>query len=399
MQDNAYYSITTKRFVLRTRHSDWLEETQMLYNQVLLFYYNLFLDREEIQGQSAKQASRALEVLTIVGRDKQPVQHPLPWIKVPLYFRRAAINAAISAGKSYLTREGQGSRTEQFRMSVTFYKGMYNDFDENKISLKVWTGDRWEWICCKLHGNHFPEGVKRLSPSVVIQEQEMFLSVPIKQSVLDGRKAKERMLANTNLCCVQFTNEDAVAVCVILDGVGNQKSVHFLKGGRQYVHGCRQILDRIEKSQKSLGDQKENQPNKKYWIKLKNRSDFFSNNISRQIINISCSEDAGVIILPKYEENYQKIVMTKVGNWSPLYLSYKIRKQLSYKSWNQGILVLEVDAHDTGNKCAKCGAVIKKKKHDYYCPNGHQGNRYMNGAINMGRKCIKSFRKHAPLQI
>lgn len=395
LEKSSYYSITTKKFVLRSRHRDWLEETQRLYNEVLQFYYHLFLEQEEVRCLNNMQACRMLETLTIVGRDKKPVPHPLPWEKLPLYFRRAAINAAISAGRSYLTREKQQSPTDRFRKSVTFYKGMYRDLTHEEISLRVWNGETWQWIRCRLSENYFPPGAECLSPSVVIREKEIFLNVPVREVVADGRKAKERMATGTNLCCVQFTNEDAVAVCVVLDGQGEQKSVHFLKGGRQYEHSCRLLQEKIEKSCNSIGDQKDNQPNKKYWMKLKNISDYFSNSISRQIINISEAEEAGIIVLPKYSEDYTRVVMKRVGNWSPLHLSYKVREQLSYKAWKEGLLVLEVDVWDVGSKCSKCGASIKKERTEYSCPNGHKGNRYMNTAINVGRKCIASFRKHA----
>ena len=102
-----HYVITTKRFLLRTRHNDWLVYTRDLYNEVLTFYYHLFIDHPEFHALGNQDAMRALEKRTIVGRDKMPVPEPLPWKKVPLYFRRAAINEAIAAGKSYLSREEQ----------------------------------------------------------------------------------------------------------------------------------------------------------------------------------------------------------------------------------------------------------------------------------------------------
>ena len=66
MQKFPYYAITVRRYNVLFRHTDWLKKTQ--------------------------EALRILEILTIVGRDKQPVPTPLPWKKIPLYFRRAAIN-------------------------------------------------------------------------------------------------------------------------------------------------------------------------------------------------------------------------------------------------------------------------------------------------------------------
>ena len=124
MEKTTYYAVTTKKFVLRCIHKEWLERTADLYNQVLLFYYQLYLEQPELHQAGNQRAMRGLEQLTIAGRDKKEVPFPLPWEKIPLYFRRAAINAAIAAGKSYLARDRQWKQTERFAASVTFYKGM-----------------------------------------------------------------------------------------------------------------------------------------------------------------------------------------------------------------------------------------------------------------------------------
>ena len=100
----------------------------------------------EAGHDEAEVRKLVLEKLTIVGRDKQPVPNPIPWKKVPLYFRRAAINTATAAAKSYLARDKQEQPTGAFTESVTFYKGMYRDFQGNTISLKLWDGEQWQTI-------------------------------------------------------------------------------------------------------------------------------------------------------------------------------------------------------------------------------------------------------------
>lgn len=105
MEKTSCYSITVKKFNVFCRHTDWLRQTQELYNEILGFYYELYLDTFIDSTPGAMEALRTLEKMTIIGRDKQPVPNPLPWTKVPLYFRRAAINAAIAAARSYRTRE------------------------------------------------------------------------------------------------------------------------------------------------------------------------------------------------------------------------------------------------------------------------------------------------------
>lgn len=457
MEGKNYYSLTTRSFTLRCSHPKWLDNTQKFYNQILLFYYNLFLDlaekekknvicnesqitendtqteikisQSEFASMNSQQLLRELEVRTIVGRNKEPVACPLPWSKVPLYFRRAAANAGISAGRSFLNRKEQKERAEYFHESVTYYKGTYRDFDETQITLRVWTGQDWNWLRCRLSGNQLTTGkqqrkqtdgnllpesslekddkildkhadkqakIEPLSPSVVIKPQGIFLHVPVREKVGNGSNAKTRMAEGVNICCVQFTNGDSIAICVSLNNDGNLTASRFLKGGRQYLNRCKRILEKIEKSKPSTAGQEKLKANQKYWLKLQNISISYSHQISREIVNFAETENCSIIVLPKYNEQYSQIVMKTVGNWSPLHLSNRIRSQLSYKSWKQGILVLETDATGISSKCAICGASIRKLGEEYLCTNGHRGSCHMNTAVNLGRKCRESFSRFKP---
>lgn len=417
MESKKYYSLTTRCFTLRCNHKEWLDNTQYFYNQILLFYYQLFLDLVErkscLADLNSQQLLRELEKKTIVGRNREPVKYPLPWNNVPLYFRRAAANAGIAAGKSFLNREEQQLRAECFHESVTFYKGTYRDFDESQITLKVWTGKEWRWMRCRLSGNKLydcgltendqsvqswktgqtnnTQSTEILSPSVVLKQNGIYLHVPVRERVRNGSNAKSRMAEGSCICCVQFTNSDSIAVCVALNKNNSVTSVRFLKGGRQYRHTCKKVLDHLEKSRGSTTGQERYRANQKYWLKLQDISVNCSHQISRQIIDFACKEDCRIIVLPKYEEQYRKIVMKAVGNWSVLHLSNRIRSQLSYKAWQHGILVLETDAKNTGRTCAVCGVPVKKNGEEFNCANGHKGSRYVNTCINLGKKCRESF--------
>lgn len=153
MPSNIGYSITTRRLRLCCGHPEWLRKTQDFYNEIESFYYDLLLAHEELGELGSQKTLRALEVLTIMGRDKQVPQNPLPWEKVPLYFRRAAINSAIAAAKSHISRQKSipGRKAEKLHSAVTYYKGMYRDFSHKEITLKVWTGEQWKWMRCRLY--------------------------------------------------------------------------------------------------------------------------------------------------------------------------------------------------------------------------------------------------------
>lgn len=393
MDKSSCYSITVKKFNVFCRHTDWLLKTQKLYNEILGFYYDLYLDTFTESSLGAMEALRALEKLTIVGRDKQPVPRPLPWEKVPLYFRRAAINGAIAASRSYLGREGQQERTRQFTESVTFYKGMYRDFSEKEITLKIWNGTAWKWTRVRLHGNTLPETGSMMSPALILKKNQTELHVPWKTPVEDGRTARERIEANEKICAVVFCNQDACAVCCLMDSKGNSEGARFIRGGAEYTHHCRTVEAKLKKSQMSGGAGNNPRANARYWEKLKNLSDFYSHSISRQVIDYCKSNGAKMIVLPEFDKNYSKIIMAKTGNHSPIHLSMAIREKIKYKAWQEGIVTVEIQQHDISSVCSICGEKIQNKGNEFTCINGHRGNRYLNTARNLGQKCLRGFKQ------
>ena len=44
MEKTGYYSVTVRKFNVLSRHTDWMRKTQELYNEIVYFYYSLYLD-------------------------------------------------------------------------------------------------------------------------------------------------------------------------------------------------------------------------------------------------------------------------------------------------------------------------------------------------------------------
>ncbi|MDO4308156.1 MAG: zinc ribbon domain-containing protein [Eubacteriales bacterium] len=393
------YCITTWRLRLRCKHPQWLRATQELFNGIELFYYNLLLEHEELWAQNSQGTLRGLEILSLSGKEKRVPATPLPWEDVPPYFRRAAANAGIAAAKSHISR-GKTSyvnKAEKLNSAVVFYKRMYRDFSAEEITLKVWTGTQWQWMHCRLYGKDFPKDAELMSPSVVFERDFIMLHVPVKEPTRDTSPVKLRMKEGRNICGLQFTNGDAFAVGCVMDKDGKELGVRFFRGGEEYSHYCRSLTEKIDKSREALGDAPKGHPNQKYWMHLKHMSDHYAHQVSREIIRFCQEKDASVIAVPKYNEEYTRKVMIGSGNWGPLHLSMRIREYLSYKAWKAGILVIEVHANGIGSVCALCGGSIAdadRKSKEFVCKNGHYGNRYLNAARNLTKKCRTQFEKH-----
>lgn len=398
MPSTTGYSITTKKLRLCCGHQEWLWRTQKFYNEIESFYYKLLLNRAELWGLGNQKTLRELEILTIMGRDKKIPEVPLPWEKVPLYFRRAAINSAIAAAKSHIARQNTlpGKEAEALHSAVTYYKGMYRDFSHKEITLKVWTGEEWKWMRCRLYGKAFPLQAELMSPSVILGKKYTMLHVPVKEFAADTTTVKKRIQEGRKICAIQFTNGDAFAVGTVCDRAGQETDVKFWGGGKEYTHHCSQIERKIEKSRESQGEEKKSDENKKYWMHLKHLSEHYAHQVSTEIVRFCLEKQVSVIVLPKYKKEYTDYVMIGAGNWKPLHLSTKIRGYLLYKAWKAGILVIDVYAKGISESCARCGAPvteINRKSDEYICQNGHRGNRSLNSARNLGRKCIHQFGK------
>ena len=400
------YGITTWRMTLRCGHPEWLAETEKLYRQVCLFYYHLILEEGILdQKGSIQQLQREAERLTIRGRDKKEPARPLPFEKVPSYFRRSAINKAIAAARSQRAHQYDG-RSEALESPVTFFKGMYRELTERSVELKVWTGEVWRWMHCRLKGKSFPEECQLMSPSAVCVYGRWMFHVPVRQETEDARDIRSRMAAEERICSLQFTNTDAFAVCCVLDGAGTLLKVKFIGGGNEYRHHCRKLEEKVKRSWKSMGfgeqgpvkgERPEGQPNKKYFLHLKHLGEYYGHKASREIVEFCREQGVKVLVMPEYEEAYSRMVQVKAGNYSPLHLGNRIREYVKYKSWAAGMVVVSVSAVGTSGRCSECGEPVKKEKNScgelVVCAKGHRKNRFVNTGVNLGRKCLEGFGK------
>lgn len=375
------YRIRTIRLLLECDHPEWLKENQKRYQDLQRFYHEILMKHPEIHVLGSQLLMRELEKMTIPSGNGPEPEAKLPWEKIPAYFRRAAINGEIAALKSRIAQSfgTEASKCSAAQNSVVFYQRMYRDFTGKKITLHIWNGTEWIWEACRLHGNELPdpseEGVKWLSPSVVLDGNYVFLHVPVREPVKDIRKLKQRMTDGCNVCAVQFTNRDAFAVACVLDAEGNQLAVRYFRGGDQYRAGSRRWLAHIEKSKQSLGSQGQPKAEQKYWMRLKHLNEYWAHKVSREILNFAAAGQAKVLTWEDYEPEYSKAVLKKAGNWSPLHLSSRIKEYLSYKSWGEGILIAPVKTFQIKNRT--------------FTP----GDKDLQRARIVGRQCLNNFAK------
>lgn len=413
MAEKTGSSTITYRLKLRCKHPDWVRQTEALYNEVLAFYYSLLKDEPTLLRLGNMELLRKLEQMTVVGRDKVPVPVPIPFQKVPIYFRRAAINAAIGHARSYagLMRDWVQKKTDAeqrgltwrkktpslpnaFHASVLFYKGMFKEFGQGSILLKLWNGHSWAWVRHTYCGREIPANAVCLSPTVVINGKMFSLHVPVKCPVDDIRTVKERVKSDERFCAVHFTASDTLATCVIFGSDGHATDSYFMRGGKEFAHRRKRLLNTINKNRSCLGTYLQKGENKRFWMKMQNLSAYYAHLVSRRIVDYCRKNNIKLLVVPKYGAMPEQFY----GSGLTGFLGKRIIRYLMYKAWHAGIVVTSVQPHYTACSCHLCEGRLKRYNEGhpaavhYYggrlflCENGHKGNVSLNAAKNLGEK-------------
>lgn len=373
------YCIRTYRLILECEHPEWLLENQKRCRELQQFYYNVLLEHPQLLDLGSRQILRELEKLTVSSGKGPAAEFPLPWQKIPAYFRRSVINAVTAAVKSIRTRsEGRTLKTE-IQNSVVFYQRMYRNFTGRRISLHIWNGEAWVWMDCRLHGGRLPdpsaEGIKWMSPAVVWRKDHVFLHVPVREPVADARRLKQRVKDGERLCAVQFMNTDCFAVMCVLDAEGRQTAARYVKGGARYVHRCGEILEHIRISRDSCGSRGQPKADQKYWMKLKHQREYWAHKVSREILDFCAEQKVRILTWEEYAPDYSKAVLKKSGSWSALHLSSRVKEYLNYKAWQEGILIAPVKSFQ-----------IKERRFT-------EGEKNIQRARIAGRQCLANLRR------
>ncbi|WP_270504849.1 hypothetical protein [Eubacterium limosum] len=460
----AGYAITTYKIQLNYKHLDWFKQTQSLFDDVLAFYYKLLEKQPETLELSNQNLLRHLELQTIKQRDGTKPEIPLPFEKIPLYFRRAAINAAISMYRSYVGKlkawqesqekevdseklivdslgtesqsdsesnqigdadlhhnyqlstinyqlKGRPSRPRRLHMSMLYYKGMYKDFADGKIMLKLYTGKAWAWVKQRYTGRPFPENAELMSPTIVIKKKKVMLHIPVKEIVEDGRTAKERVKQQESFVAVALTTSDSLAVCTTIQADGSASHPYFIKGGKELAHRRKQLLGYTKRGtvrNDALVVPQEHRPNAKYYQKITRVTDHYAHEVSRKIVDYALKQGAKLIVMPGYSNSFAKGTLPYLKTNVMDFIGRRIIRYTSYKAWLAGIVVTFNSVGNAKKECYHCGEPIYKYNTEYQppsqnfyggknfrCKEGHKGSTALNTARNIGKSFYGAFYEKA----
>ena len=444
--------IVTYKVRLYDRHFDWLYETKELYARVVKHFFLVLVKEKQLLQLSDFQLLRELEILCI-GTKEMKANHIAPAYplmnvpKIPLYFRRSAINAAIelvrkqTVSKTEITLDARMQLEEQQEQEIdklvrkapmTFYKGMYQNFTDTSIELKLFHGKRFVWVTYPFTRREFPQNAKRLSPILSFQNKSVYLNIPVSLEVSDIRTVKERMLEEERICAISFPDYDVVAVAIIFSKEGKVIGKKFFHGGKQKEQRRKQILRKLKESKESRTKQQENgkenpmvsfdtmiqennfvqedkqqensfikeedkqksssiqkdskqknpfmqedrnQENAYLYEKLRNLNHYYAHKISRQLVDYCVEQNIRLIVVPNYEHSLdfrkKRYLSTDAYRW----LGRSIIKNLKYKAFASGIVVTSIRPIHISDTCSECGAKIRKYNEGHMASANYHGGK------------------------
>ncbi len=139
-----------------------LKATTELYRKAVGFFLEVYLaEHESFRGLRQLDSQRLMEGLTHKTAKRPVVKYDFDeaFYKFPSYYRRAAINAAIGIGSSYLSNLSNWENSDKKDKHPSkpcagnVYPALYKDgsyvLDENdeyNIGIKVFVRNTWDWI-------------------------------------------------------------------------------------------------------------------------------------------------------------------------------------------------------------------------------------------------------------
>ena len=413
------HTIVTCRVRLYDRHFEWLKETKKLYVKVTAHFLAVLQKEPELLEQSDFLLLRTLETICIGTKEMKAAgvtpKYPLQeFPKIPLYFRRSAINTAIDLARKKFPE------VEKLKdCPMVLYKGMYQEFLDASIELKLFHDGKWSWVRYPFIGRKFPESGERLSPSLVLEKKEAYLNVPVSVEVSDVRTVKERMKTEERICAVYFPDQDVMAVAVILNKEGAVLERKFFRGGKKKEHQKSLVFQKLEESKRSRGmeqrQQKEQEVNEcffntgeakennRLYQQLKEINKYYAHSISRQLLTYCEEQNIKVIVVPNYEKaldfSGKHYLNTDTYRW----IGRSIINKLKYKAFMEGIIVSSVRPIHIVDRCSRCGGEIRRYNEGHYagkkyyggklfeCECGYKGNTAENAAVNVGKSFLSYY--------
>ncbi len=411
-------------------HAAWFAATQVLFNQLAAFYFEVIQAHEHVLDLGNRDALTALEKLTHTTK-KNPV--PVMSLEdigadIPAMFRRAAIHAALGSARSFSSclsrwrkrKEKAVAKRKQFserppvpprswNKSVILYAGQWKERTASSIMLKVWTGRCWSWIKVRITGRELPFDAEMGSPSLIRRGNHWWLHTPMEKHFSSPLTIKQQVTTNahTRICAVDLNLNEQLAVCTIQTVEGTILATQFIGGGRAISGFRKQLLGRIARNRRMTGIIAEGeQDNADLWRKIRHVDEQVAHLVSARIVQFAREHGASIVVfehlgnLKPEKGKYSRRGNSKRTFW----MKGRIFMYAKYKAYNQGMLTSRVNPRNTSRECALCHSLIARYEEgqpaEGYTPGvplvlcpacGVRGNADRNASLVIGQRLITRY--------
>ena len=426
---------TTIKQVLNYQPSQgaWLAANQVLFNRVTAFYFEVIQAHQKVLDLSNKDALTALEKLTHTTQSNPTPVMPLEEIleDIPAMFRRAAINAALGAARSFYShlakwrkrKEKAQAQDKQFHerppvpprtwnKSAVLYAGQWKERKASSIMLKLWTGTCWSWLKVRITGRELPDGIEMGSPQLIKHGNQWWVHTPVEKQFKSPGKIEKQVTtsASTKMCAVDLNLGEQLAVCTIQTVAGTILATKFIGGGRRISGFRKKQLGRIARNRRKTGiiARCGEQDNADLWRKIRNKDEDIAHLVSARIVQFAKEHGATILVfehlgnLKPAKGKYSHRGNSKRAFW----MKGRIFTYSKYKAWNEGIITSRVNPRNTSRECAGCHRLVARYAQGQPCLGytpgaplvlchacGMQGNADRNASLVIGQRLIARYQK------
>lgn len=392
---------TIKYRVLQNDILAFVNNTVELYQECVSFCLQIL--KKNPQLLESRYPLQAVERLIHKTKQNQSPAYDLDTVSanIPAYFRRAAINSAISTAKSWYSNyrrwinSGKKGRPPTLRPEnqqyPVYYREVYKDFGSYTVMIKLYTGRSWVWRKIRVSTTQqLPEGVKELSIKLITKGKRLYIHRTVEKEKPNVQNNSDKIVA------VDLNIDRAVVMAVVgRDGrVYKSRFISVKKDNRRRKFYLNTITKKMAIT-KIIPE--EAVFCKNLWTKVKNMNDNLAHNLSRQIVNFAKENHCSLIVFEHLSnlKPDRKSKSSRLNSKLMYWLKGDIYSKTVYKAQWEGIKTVRVNPRNTSKLCSRhhsifdcyAGGTTRPTQSRFICSVcGYKVDADFNACINIARK-------------
>ncbi len=346
---------------------------------------------------------------------------------LPTRYRRSVIKDCIGKARGYLSTlavwQRKGLKQKKGKPGVptaanhpTLYAGTFTleldplDLRKSFVKLKVYTGERWEWVHSPTRYNHYFErrraeaGWEQESPKLILSKHAAAIHFLQSKTITASKIVESKRDPALVTVAVDLNVKQLAVITVRQHG----KIIHtrFVSDQGLDAHRYRHLKEVAKKQWQSGKPVKGERSNQQLWAHIRRQNTASAHKTARAIVEV-CEQYPGCVLL--FER--LRTIKAKGGSKSRRLnrkqanqLKGKINHLAQEKAYASGVVSVEVNPHGTSQYCARCGAkglrfslmaghrLTAKGGKLFFCPSCHsECHADFNASCNVHHSFLREF--------